>query len=282
MEGATITLKFEAENQFGGSGGCNSYSGQYQVEDGALLFSQIVSTLMACADERVTQQEQRYFQALEAAGQFELTADRLTIQYDGGRGVLNFVRAAAPADESAAPQPTPEQASDTGTPGPRAALQRLFASERLDEAWFAEAFLAAVPLSQVEAIRAQLSQQFGDLERIEGQSSPFTMVFAEGQATAEIVLDAQGRIVGLNFQTATPRVDNLDEAVALFQQLPGEASLLVLQDGDELTALNAGQPLAVGSAFKLAVLAALQEQIEAGEHRWDEVVTLKPEWKGLP
>lgn len=41
-------------------------------------------------------------------------------------------------------------------------------------------------------------------------------------------------------------------------------------------------PLAVGSSFKLAVLAALQERVEAGERAWDEVVTLEAAWKSLP
>jgi heat shock protein HslJ len=93
VEGSTVTLEFNINGQAGGSGGCNSYGGEYQVEDNVLSFSQIVSTLMACADSNVTQQEQQFFQALESAGRFELTEDQLTIQYDGGQGVLNFVSA---------------------------------------------------------------------------------------------------------------------------------------------------------------------------------------------
>ena len=38
----------------------------------------------------------------------------------------------------------------------------------------------------------------------------------------------------------------------------------------------------MGSAFKLAVLSTLQDQIQAGTHAWNDVVTLKPEWKSLP
>ncbi|MBD0336950.1 MAG: serine hydrolase, partial [Cyanobacteria bacterium Co-bin13] len=60
------------------------------------------------------------------------------------------------------------------------------------------------------------------------------------------------------------------------------ASLLVLQGEQELANVNAEQPLAVGSAFKLAVLAALRGEIEQGQRRWDEVVALQPDWKSLP
>ena len=71
--------------------------------------TQIVSTLMACVDERVTQQEQQYFQALETAGQFELTDEHLTIWYEDGRNVLNFIQASSspPAPTTVPPTSTP-------------------------------------------------------------------------------------------------------------------------------------------------------------------------------
>jgi heat shock protein HslJ len=97
VEGSAITLEFKADGQAGGSGGCNSYGGAYQVQGNTLSFSQINSTLMACADEKMMQQEQQYFQALESAGQFELTDDHLTISYNNGQAVLNFVKASSSA-----------------------------------------------------------------------------------------------------------------------------------------------------------------------------------------
>lgn len=93
--GSTITLEFEADGQAGGDGGCNSYGGRYEVQDRTLTIEEIVSTLRACADQRVTDQEQAYLQALQSAGEFELTDDQLKIWYDDGQGVLNFTRAPA-------------------------------------------------------------------------------------------------------------------------------------------------------------------------------------------
>ena len=93
VAGSTVTLEFDAGDQAGGSAGCNSYGGHYQVDGDAISFSEIVQTLMACEDEQVMEQEAQHLAALETASQFELSGDSLAITYDGGQGVLNFVRA---------------------------------------------------------------------------------------------------------------------------------------------------------------------------------------------
>jgi heat shock protein HslJ len=95
VAGSTVTLEFGADGQVGGSAGCNSYGGKYQVHDGTVSFGELVSTLMACVDERVMQQEQQYLAALQSTGRFELAGRRLTIRYAGGQDVLNFELAAA-------------------------------------------------------------------------------------------------------------------------------------------------------------------------------------------
>lgn len=92
VEGAAITLKFGADSRAGGSGGCNSYGGQYRVEGESLSFSRIASTRRACADQGAMEQEGRYFRALESAGRFRLSGDRLTIFYNDGEGRLEFTR----------------------------------------------------------------------------------------------------------------------------------------------------------------------------------------------
>jgi putative lipoprotein len=73
-----LTLLFESEGQVSGNGGCNSFSGSYEVEGNQLVFNDIVSTLRACADENLTAQEQQYVGALQTAGEFEQTTDQLT------------------------------------------------------------------------------------------------------------------------------------------------------------------------------------------------------------
>lgn len=88
----SLTLEFRPGGQVGGNGGCNSFGGSYQVDGNTISFAEIVSTLMACAEEQVMEQEQQYLGALERANEFEVTGDNLVISYDNGQGVLNFTR----------------------------------------------------------------------------------------------------------------------------------------------------------------------------------------------
>jgi heat shock protein HslJ len=84
-----------ADGQFGGFGGCNSYGGAYEITGNQLSFHDINSTLKACVDEQVMQQEQDYFEALKSAGTFEVEGNYLTIAFNNGQGVLEFEKAVA-------------------------------------------------------------------------------------------------------------------------------------------------------------------------------------------
>jgi putative lipoprotein len=83
-------LQFDENGQAGGSGGCNSFGTQYQVQDGQVTFGQVTSTMMACTDEGVMEQESRYLLALQSAGTYELAGDSLRISYNNGQGTLSF------------------------------------------------------------------------------------------------------------------------------------------------------------------------------------------------
>lgn len=84
-----ITLML-ADGQVGGFGGCNSYGGTYQLNGNNISMGEITRTLKACADAQLTEQEERYIQALESAGQYELSGNQLVITYNNGTGSLIF------------------------------------------------------------------------------------------------------------------------------------------------------------------------------------------------
>ncbi|MEZ4864938.1 MAG: CIA30 family protein [Caldilineaceae bacterium] len=180
----------------------------------------------------------------------------------------------------------PQPATTTNPPAPtitpKAALERLFTSATLESDWFSNAFLAQVSPTQIETILAQWTKQFGDFVQVAGANSPFTVRLAHATISAEIALDSEGRIAGLFFHPPIPTIATLDAAITQFAALPGAVGVLVTRAGEPLATLNADEPLAVGSAFKLAVLNALRDQIAADEHTWDEVVQLDPAWKSLP
>ena len=60
--------------------------------------------------------------------------------------------------------------------------------------------------------------------------------------------------------------------------MPGQTSFAVARLGDGAPALTAGlepdRPLAIGSTFKLFILAELSRQVRAGQRRWSDVVPL--------
>jgi heat shock protein HslJ len=96
VDGSSITLAFGDDGRAVGSGGCNGYGGSYRINGDALSFSDLISTLRACAQGGVMAQETAYLAAIGAATTYTLEGDTLTIRYDGG--ALVFTRLATLAD----------------------------------------------------------------------------------------------------------------------------------------------------------------------------------------
>jgi beta-lactamase class A len=165
---------------------------------------------------------------------------------------------------------------------PKTAIERLFTAEKIQANWFAPTFLAQVPVSQVEQIIMTLKTTLGTYKGVGENGEDYSVMFERGSVPTKIVLNASGQISGLLFESPRAKISSLDEAIAQFKTLPGKISLLVLEDNLERAALNATTPLAVGSAFKLAVLEALKAQIASGKRSWSDVVELQPSWKSLP
>ena len=90
-------------------------------------------------------------------------------------------------------------------------------------------------------------------------------------------------IDGLLFKPPVVTASSLADALGSLQRLPGTLSYVIVEGGlSELAAFSESRPLAVGSAFKLAVLNGLVDEINKGRLNWREVIPLQARWKSLP
>lgn len=167
------------------------------------------------------------------------------------------------------------------TTTPQQALERLFTTSQIQADWFIPSFLEQVPPVQIQGVLTEISSSLGEFQGVRETADGFEVQFTGGTVPAQIRLTDEGQIAGLFFQPPSIPVA-LDEAIPLLESSPYDTSLLVMQDGTELATVNAETPLAVGSSFKLAVLAALKNQIDAGTLSWDTVIELQPDLKSLP
>ena len=91
VAGSELTATFDA-GQISGNSGCNQYSGPYEVDGTKIAIGPLASTLRACADPAVDQQEREYLAALELARTFSLDGGGLTLLREDGGIAVSFVR----------------------------------------------------------------------------------------------------------------------------------------------------------------------------------------------
>lgn len=164
---------------------------------------------------------------------------------------------------------------------PQTMLELLFEAPEIDSNWFAPNFLSQVPAAQVSTLINSMEEQYGSFESVDGEGERFTVRLERAEVPARLVLDAEGRIAGLLFEPPVASGD-LSQQVEAITALPGRTAILVLSNGEAQAEHNADEPLAVGSAAKLAVLKAVREAVEAGQLRWEQVVPLDDSWRSLP
>lgn len=168
-----------------------------------------------------------------------------------------------------------------------AALVPLFNRSTKPERILAPSFLAQIPASQIDALALRLASQFGRataVDRLVAKSATAGtafIAFERAMVRIELAIEARPphRITALLVSAADVKGDSLAKVAKEVSTLPGEASLAVARLGGSdapqfSIAHKAGKPLAVGSAFKLFILAELSRSIAAGERKWSEVVPL--------
>ncbi len=151
------------------------------------------------------------------------------------------------------------------------------------EDYFTASFLTAVPPAQMKAITASLSAQYGKAIRVTGierkgpNSATLTVEYDRAIATIDITVEpsAPNKVAGLLATGFVVKGDDITKISADFKALPGRAGFLVQRlDGSEVSQLNGQEQFAIGSTFKLYVLAELAAQVESGRRKWSDVVPL--------
>jgi beta-lactamase class A len=206
--------------------------------------------------------------------------------------VLIAEAGAAPAVAAAQPPAAQPAAAQPAAASPvlaeRAAqVAALLRGEIEPGAVFTPDFLAQVPPAQFAQVTQQLIAANGKVQRLASveASSPhqglIRIEFERAIVSMRIAVEAAPphRVAGLNVTGSEPRGG--DSAAALVEELkalPGQVSFAVARLGSGAPAIIAGhepeRALAIGSTFKLIILAELDRQVRERQRRWADVVPI--------
>ena len=186
--------------------------------------------------------------------------------------------------------PTPSASASPAAPAALDALARgridaMLRTGHADAAWFSATFLAQISVAQLDSIAAGLKTNLGAYKSIAGTQGDYTAQFEKGTDEVLVHLDAADKIDTIFFKPPKMQAVSIDEGLRALRELrpsTGTLSYVILEGRSERAALEASAPLAVGSAFKLAVLAALRDEIARGRRHWTDVVPLEARWTSIP
>jgi hypothetical protein len=164
---------------------------------------------------------------------------------------------------------------------------------------FSPEFLEQVPTNAVIGLTKGIRMQVGGLvlESID-EGSPTALVatlfsakvdqpFALSITTKD---EPPHQIVGLNIRPLPKRPaegdtwDDIDRALEEIASRVAIGAYRVRETGalQPIHMLNEREPLAMGSTFKLWVLAALADEVKAGRLKFDDTLAVRDDWKSLP
>ena len=162
-------------------------------------------------------------------------------------------------------------------------LQTVMAPGPVDVSLFNGEFLKAVPPDKIQAGIVPLKQKIGPVVAVEPRGgTSYAIETAEWEILADIVLDANSKIAGLVFHEPVAKNAKIDDLLKVLGTVAPQMAYVVTKDGQPLYSSNPDQALAVGSAFKLGVLKALRDEIDAGTRKWADVAMLDAKDLSLP
>jgi len=181
---------------------------------------------------------------------------------------------------------TPAAAQAAATPLQARAdqLLALLNGQATAESLFAPAFLAQVPADKVKGISNGLSGLFGRPLRVAvtpSDANRAKLVVTYEHGTVDMMLqiepDPPNQVIGLLI-TGSAFNQGLPQLIDTLHKLPGKTGFAFAKLGEGapqmLANLEPDRAVALGSAFKLVILAELVREMQAGERQWTDMVTL--------
>jgi beta-lactamase class A len=166
-------------------------------------------------------------------------------------------------------------------------LVPLFKEQMALEQYFSPTFLAAVPPAQIKAISQSVIAQYGQPLKVisftKNRPSGGTVKLAFEKAIGTIEIDvepvAQGKVIGLLLSGFEISGDSIGAITNEFKALSGKSGYMLAELPDNgvprvIASHNPEAQFAIGSTFKLYILAELAAQAKAGERKWSDVVPL--------
>lgn len=153
-----------------------------------------------------------------------------------------------------------------------------------EEQFFASSFLDAIPVTQFRALVVQLQVQYGEpltIARIipaSKQDGTVEIAYSKATLAMRMVLDSAAPypVIGLQVTGANMTDDSIGKIKREMEALPGVAGFEIAEIGADqasiIASLNADRQFAIGSTFKLYVLAALSSKIADSDRDWSDVV----------
>jgi heat shock protein HslJ len=89
VPGVDTSLDFGKDGTVNGNLGCNSFSGNYQVTDGNIVFTMMISTMMACPGPGFTQ-EGIGLKIMNGTVRYTVAGNRLTLYSASGSNTITF------------------------------------------------------------------------------------------------------------------------------------------------------------------------------------------------
>lgn len=161
-------------------------------------------------------------------------------------------------------------------------LRDLLSTDTIPIESFTQSFLEAVPETKLRVALRPFRQNYGKVRRVSLDGERYVVWTESHKIPVTLRRNLAGKIHTFFFHTPARLVANLKADLAPIEKLPGKIAYLITKNGKELAASGENAPLAVGSAFKLAVLAALKSRVDQGKAKWADVIRLQSKHKSLP